>query len=134
MGCNLDTGSLDMRNLVRLTGGFGARLGIVALALSVVAASALAAGPKLATPNQKTLIETEHFGTFYLPKIIVAGKSVVAMWRGPNQDGTTRTIAVSKDGGANFTYKLKPVRVSALAQIIDVAGDAAGNVYFVGTT
>src|SRR4051812_26381476 len=102
MGSILDTGSLDMRNLVRLAGGVAARLGAFALVLVVVAAPALAAGPKLATPNQKTLIETEHFGTFYLPKIVVAGKSVVATWRGPNQDGTTRTVAVSKDGGANF--------------------------------
>lgn len=123
-----------MRNLARLAGGVVTRVGAAALVLAVVAAPALAAGPKLATPNQKTLIETEHFGTFYLPKIVVAGKAIVATWRGPGQNDTVRTIAVSKDNGANFTYKLKPVRIPAMAQIIDVAGDTAGNVYFVGTT
>ncbi len=109
----------------------------VALAVCVVflaSSPVLAAGPRLTTPKQKTLIETDHFGTFYAPQIMVAGRTVVAIWRGPNQTGTVRTIATSKDGGATFTYKLKPARIPVLSQLFAVAADPAGNIYLAGTT
>src|SRR4051812_31489767 len=97
---DIDQGRSDrMRTLRRIIQSGPARLAAASVIAVVAAAPALAAGPKLATPKQKTLIETSHFGTFYLPRVVTAGRAVVALWRGPNQSGTVRTVATSTDGG-----------------------------------
>jgi hypothetical protein len=123
-----------MRNFRPFARLLRARLALAALVSIVVVAPALAAGPRLGTPRQKTLIETDHFGTFYVPQIVTTGRAVVAIWRGPNQTGTVRTFAISTDGGTTFTYKLKPVRIPVMSQLFAVAGDSEGNLYFAGTT
>lgn len=108
-----------------------------AVALGVVVATSaslvLAAGPRCAATRKKTLVESIHFGSFYVPQVAAAGGSVVALWRGPDQSGTQRTYAVSKNGGKSFGES-RTVRIPTLFQLVAIAGDSAGNVYFAGNT
>lgn len=116
---------------------FGIRLTVwLALAATVATVGVvpgIAAGARLAVGNQKVLIESDHFGSYYLPEVHSIGKSVYAFWRGPGQPGTQRTVKVSKDGGKTFK-KQKVVKTPLIAQIFAIGADPAGYFYIVGPT
>lgn len=112
------------------------RLALAALVAAIVfgaASPALADGPRAAATRKKTLIESIHFGSYYVPQVVAAGRNVIVFWRGPDQSGTQRTYAISKNGGKTFG-EAKSIRIPVLFQLVAIAGDSAGNVYFAGTT
>ena len=106
---------------------------MVTVLILSVAAPALADGPRAAATRKKTLIESVHFGSYYVPQVVAAGRNVIVFWRGPDQSGTQRTYAISKNGGKTFG-EAKSIRIPVLFQLVAIAGDSAGNVYFAGTT
>lgn len=108
-------------------------MAVLACAVLLLAPPALGANARLATPREKNLVESIHFGSFYLPQVVSVGKKLLALWRAPGQSGATRTVAVSKDGGKTFA-NAKTARIPVLSQILAVASDSEGNVYFAGTT
>ena len=63
----------------------------------------------------------------------MAGRNVVVFWRGPDQSGTQRTFAISKNAGKTFGA-VRSVRIPVLFQLVAITGDAAGNIYYAGTT
>lgn len=110
-----------------------ARATLVALALVALTIPALADGPRTVASKKKTLIESIHFGSYYVPQVVAAGRNVVVFWRGPDQSGTQRTYAISKNGGKTFGAA-RSVRIPVLFQLVAITGDSAGNIYFAGTT
>ncbi len=106
---------------------------VVSLLVLSTATPALADGPRAAATRKKTLIESIHFGSYYVPQVVAAGRNVIVFWRGPDQSGTQRMYAISKNGGKSFGEP-KSIRIPVLFQLVAIAGDSAGNVYFAGTT
>ncbi|MCC6744510.1 MAG: hypothetical protein IT175_11675, partial [Acidobacteria bacterium] len=115
------------------TGSNLARAMLVPALLFALAIPALAAGPRTAASRKRTLVESIHFGSYYVPQVVSAGRNVVVFWRGPDQSGTQRTFAISRNGGKTFA-KARTVRIPVLFQLVAITGDAAGNIYYAGTT
>lgn len=102
--------------------------------LVVVAPSALAQdGGSVVLENRKVLMETEHFGDFYSPDLIVAGGKVNALFR-PNvlRNTLERFVMTSKNAGKKFG-KPRHVKNVGLSYFFQMTGDAAGTPYVVGT-
>jgi hypothetical protein len=111
-----------------------ARAAVAALCLVALASSEVLAqsGGSVAVSKKKTIIETIHFGDFYLPGLISAGPYLHAFYRPKEQNGLDRMVATSKNGGKKFG-KARRVRIPGFANLLSMTGDQAGNSYFVGT-
>jgi len=109
------------------------RAALVVALVGFISSSALADGPRTAATRKKTLVESIHFGSYYVPQVVTAGRNVVVFWRGPDQSGTQRTYAISKNGGKSFGA-VKSIRIPVLFQLVAIVGDSAGNIYYAGTT
>ena len=109
------------------------RAALVVALVGFISSAALADGPRPAATRKKTLVESTHFGSYYVPQVVTAGRNVVVFWRGPDQSGTQRTYAISKNGGKSFGA-VKSIRIPVLFQLVAIVGDSAGNIYYAGTT
>jgi hypothetical protein len=110
------------------------RAAVAALCLLALLAPSVSAqsGGSVAVGKKKTLIETIHFGDFYLPGLIATGPYLHAFYRPKEQNGLDRMVATSKNGGKKFGKK-KRVRIPGLTNLLSMTGDGTGTSYFVGT-
>jgi hypothetical protein len=99
----------------------------------VAAAPATKAAGRVGVSRQKDVATSSHFGDYYAPELVSAGRKLIAFYRTNEQRFNERMFAISKNGGKTFS-KAKKLRLIYMTQIAAITADAEGNIYFAGPT